>query len=76
MNIFKENQKIHRKNIEEHENRAIEFWSKKIDENWEGLEDLNMLYMLHGSQSARVFRILLRHTIEKWKKFYNENTHM
>lgn len=76
MNIFEENQKIHRKNILEHEEREIKFWIKIIGEAEDIEKMLNILYNIHGNQSPRVFRILLRYTIRRVKSLTNETPHM
>lgn len=67
MNIFDENRKIHQKNIEEYENRQIEYWSKKVEESSKIVTDLALLMMVINGCSTRVTKTILKTIEEKWK---------
>ena len=63
--IFDENQEIHKRNIQEAENRKIDNWLKRIDKNNDFREDLKTLYMA-CNESNRVIKIILHYIIKKW----------
>lgn len=65
--IFDENRTIHQKNIQEAENRKIDNWLKRIDENLNFRDDLKALYMA-CNESNRVIKIILHYIIKKWKE--------
>ena len=65
--IFDENREIHKRNIQEAENRKIDNWLKRIDENLNFRDDLKTLYMA-CNESNRVIKIILHYIIKKWNK--------
>lgn len=65
MTIFDIHQQIHRKNIEEAENRRIDNWLKNLDKSNSIIDDLNILYMAAGGESNRTIKILIKHIQKK-----------
>ena len=63
--IFDQNQEIHKRNIQEAENRRIDNWLKRIDKNRDFKDDLKDLYMA-SNESNRVIKIILHYIIKKW----------
>lgn len=63
--IFDENREIHKRNIEEAENRKIDNWLRRIDENNDFKDDLKTLYMT-CNESNRIIKIVLHYIIKKW----------
>lgn len=63
--IFDENREIHKKNIQEAENRKIDNWLKRIDKNLNFRDDLKTLYMA-CNESNRIIKIILHYIIKKW----------
>lgn len=68
--IFDENREIHKRNIQEVENRKIDNWLKRIDKNLNFRDDLKTLYMA-CNESNRVIKIILHYIIKKWHKDEN-----
>lgn len=65
--IFDENREIHKRSIQEVENRKIDNWLKRIDQNRNFREDLKTLYMA-CNESNRVIKIILHYIIKKWNQ--------
>lgn len=63
--IFDENREIHKRNIQEAENRRIDNWLRRIDKNHNFKEDLKTLYMA-CNESNRIIKIILHYIIKKW----------
>ena len=63
--IFDENREIHKKNIQEAENRKIDNWLRRIDKNDDFRDDLKTLYMA-CNESNRIIKIVLHYIIKKW----------
>lgn len=63
--IFDENREIHKRSIQEGENRRINEWLKRIDKNDDFRKDLKTLYMA-CNDSNRVIKIILHYIIKKW----------
>lgn len=63
--IFDENREIHKRNIQEAENRKIDNWLRRIDKNNDFVKDLKTLYMA-CNESNRVIKIILHYIIKKW----------
>lgn len=63
--IFDENREIHKRNIQEAENRKIYNWLRRIDKNDDFRNDLKDLYMA-CNESNRVIKVILHYIIRKW----------
>lgn len=72
MTIFDVHQKIHRRNIQEAEDRRIDNWLKHIDNNTHFVNDVRILYMAAGNESNRVIKILTNYIIKKWDNNYTQ----
>lgn len=66
MTIFDVTQKIHRKNIEEAENKRVDNWLRNIKNSTSVINDLNLLYMAAGAESNRTIKILIKCIQQKW----------
>lgn len=66
MTIFDIHQQIHRKNIEEAENKRIDNWLKHIKNSTSVINDLNLLYMAAGAENNRTIKILIKYIQQKW----------
>ena len=74
MTIFDVHQKIHRRNIQEAEDRRIDNWLRYIDKNTHFISDLRILYMAAGAESNRVIKILINYITKKWDNYAQEGT--
>lgn len=63
--IFDQNREIHKRNIQEAENRKIDNWLRRIDNNDDFRDDLKTLYMA-CNETNRVIKIILHFIIKKW----------
>lgn len=66
--IFDQNAKIHRKTIEEQENRRLESWLKRINQETTGIEDLRTIFLMSGTESNRVIKTCVHHALKKWER--------